>query len=376
MRKFLFLFILLILLTACGSEDVNSLTEEKETLSNNNKVEKEGKSLKDEDYFKIATEITNDFRTILEEMGEIHNFNNSNPGDYNLMKSRFSGTITESFGESAVREYVKGFYCECDSMQKPAINNSMIRAIIESPDSETFTINGFYLANIEGTARKESFEFKKENSEWKLNSWKINVLEDKNYLFTSEEIEQGLSLLNDGDMKVTGEYTSSETGDEAYVISSRNESILGVNKRNGTILMDFPQNIKTDVSVSTNLQSLEEALELYNEEYIPKDIEGIIKKITGDAYESVNENMQLVSAEINNELQTIEISGGVRHMYTFNEAIISYNPIEKLVYVATIVNAEEVYYFTNDYNFLNELPMSFQNWRSRFTQYPIVYGSK
>jgi hypothetical protein len=68
------------------------------------------------------------------------------------------------------------------------------------------------------------------------------------------------------------------------------------------------------------------------------------------------------------------ISSGVRGLYTYMEYVIMVD--KKNIFWAAIITGEKVLYYTNSKNYTDKLPHTIEDWRSRFSSYPVIFIAK
>jgi hypothetical protein len=96
------------------------------------------------------------------------------------------------------------------------------------------------------------------------------------------------------------------------------------------------------------------------------------RNLVGSDYKSFVDNMQLVSESTDTDgLNAKVFSGGVRGLYTIMEAIIMIDA-QGNYYAATIKDGGEVVYYTTNVDYKDTLPATIEEWRSRFTDLPVV----
>ncbi|MDI9868958.1 hypothetical protein [Flectobacillus roseus] len=64
-------------------------------------------------------------------------------------------------------------------------------------------------------------------------------------------------------------------------------------------------------------------------------------------------------------------SSSVRGLYTIMENIIMIDPLKNIW--AAVIDDNKVYYFTNRADYKTKLPLTIENWRSRFKDYHVIY---
>lgn len=128
-------------------------------------------------------------------------------------------------------------------------------------------------------------------------------------------------------------------------------------------------NAKTTVSTPSNSLSSKNIMNETND--------SAIQQLLGDDYGSLVENMQMVNTdgEKYGLKDALLYEGGVRGMYTINEGIILIEPSD-LYYVANIIDGRKVKFYTNDPAYREVLPSVINQWRGRFSTYPVEYVYK
>ncbi|TWT27737.1 Ig-like domain-containing protein [Planomicrobium sp. CPCC 101110] len=198
-------------------------------------------NLSEDESLAIAKTTIDKILRILNEAGEKHKLFNEVPGKYSLVESELSTLITDRFVEEQMRNYVeKEYYCECDTTLSPRIDDTMIRVNVKTIDSETFRVEGIFLANImDYNSRKQILEFKKERTEWKMNDW-FYELDNEDLKLLAEEVEASYAASHPNDVvKVTREYTN-EFGQSAYIVEVNGSNIYSVDKRTGEVWLEGP----------------------------------------------------------------------------------------------------------------------------------------
>ena len=97
------------------------------------------------------------------------------------------------------------------------------------------------------------------------------------------------------------------------------------------------------------------------------------RKLVGKEYKDFVERFQL-SNEDNKDLDglgTRVVTGGVRGMFTYMEAILMDGPGDKIY--AAMLKDERVEYFTNDKAYARRLPKTIDAWRQRFASTPVFF---
>lgn len=99
------------------------------------------------------------------------------------------------------------------------------------------------------------------------------------------------------------------------------------------------------------------------------------KELVGDKYKSFVDNMQIISeGEDLDGLNARVYSGGVRGLYTIQEAIVMYD--DQGYYWAATIDGDKVLYFSNhpDYSNTNaNLPKTIDKWRKNFSKLKVTF---
>ena len=113
---------------------------------------------------------------------------------------------------------------------------------------------------------------------------------------------------------------------------------------------------------------------IYNGGIDELDMNEIIR-LTGKYFESFMNGFQRLSAQENLDVEmTKVVCGGVKGLFTIVESIIGLNN-EGDIWCA-FIDDDVVRYFTNVKKYINELPKTFENWSSRFSDKKIIYESE
>ncbi|MFP3726962.1 Ig-like domain-containing protein [Priestia filamentosa] len=119
-----------------------------------------------------------------------------------------------------------------------------------------------------------------------------------------------------------------------------------------------------------------EVKSLYQLGVLPAKDDEKVKKLVGQDYNTLVDNMQIVSTdEDRDNLGATVISGGVQGLYTIKESIIQYDA-NGYYYVALIVDDSRVKYYTNNPSFKGILTDTINNWMTRFNTYPVETNFK
>lgn len=128
----------------------------------------------EEAYIEIATRVMDEFQIVIDGMYNVYNFGNHNPGSYEVVKPHIIHLVTDDFGEGMLTDYIKEYYCECDSGLMPGVNDQLSNRSIAVINENMFQIIGDFQLDPYGqdpATMVQTLEFKRENQEWKLNSW-------------------------------------------------------------------------------------------------------------------------------------------------------------------------------------------------------------
>ncbi|EIT83964.1 hypothetical protein A374_18054 [Fictibacillus macauensis ZFHKF-1] len=99
------------------------------------------------------------------------------------------------------------------------------------------------------------------------------------------------------------------------------------------------------------------------------------RKLTGRHYDMLAESFQLYHSSYDSSLGAYVVSGGVRGLYTIMEGIVMKDRAG-YVYAAHIQDGDKVYYYTSNPTYKHKLPRAVNEWRSRFSDYPVSYFYK
>ncbi|WP_033541976.1 Ig-like domain-containing protein [Planococcus sp. CAU13] len=246
-------------------DTVKSLIELSVIISD---FEEVAETLTEEEYLAIAKNTMGKILGILYGAQEKHSLYNSVPGIYKLVEAELSSLITDEFVDKKMKSYVETeFYCDCDSAMNPRIDDAMIRVKITVIDPKTFLMESIFLGNIHNPTRKQILEFKKEETEWKLNNWFDESLKNVDLKLSKEEVEHAYTSSQYTSVaKVIGDYFSEDSGGPAYIIELDGFDILGVDKRTGQMLLDAPFDEEAEEIEEQKEQNagitIEEAVEL------------------------------------------------------------------------------------------------------------------
>jgi len=98
--------------------------------------------------------------------------------------------------------------------------------------------------------------------------------------------------------------------------------------------------------------------------------EKVFKALAGENYETFLEAFQLVWKEDDlDHIGARVYHGGVRGLFTYMEGIIMTTPNGEMW--AAVIAGDKVLYFTNSKR-INGLPLTIENWRSRFTDKEVI----
>jgi len=149
-------------------------------------------------------------------------------------------------------------------------------------------------------------------------------------------------------------------------------------------LPTFAQEGRTEAQSQKTEKGFAQLAKYNDEKYYPyydalmKDraIQGVLKRLMGADYKKYKQTTEQI--EMGDPLVgsdgVLRVYGAIPHLYTIAETALMVKP-NGSIYVAVLENGERVLYYTNDNSSANTLPKEFTQWRSRFTNAPVVYKS-
>ncbi|MFC4410888.1 hypothetical protein ACFOZY_10715 [Chungangia koreensis] len=241
MKKILFLCLCLIGLVGCSesvdekpdstNEQHNHVGKEKKDEQNPSDPEHEEeteKAVTEEEAMTIAKKLVREFNQLMIDMGEKKGWNFENPADYETAKPELLKLATEEFSDRHLKEYVETYYCNCDSIWAPSLNDQTVRMETEI-EEEAFTVKGLVLPNYVSGGFEMTLEVVKQDGNWKIDGWNSESFIGKDMNFTKEEIQVAHP---DKDIK---EEQYLEQFDVTVYIAESEQEILGISKKDGTL---------------------------------------------------------------------------------------------------------------------------------------------
>ena len=151
------------------------------------------------------------------------------------------------------------------------------------------------------------------------------------------------------------------------------DSVITIDQKKGNCFAGMGVDYYGDYKNSKYLSKTEESenlVDLWVFETKQKD--SAFRSLVGDSYSLFVNTTQLVSDD--NDLDSLNAtvrSSGVRGLYTISENIIMIDSSNNIW--AAVLDNEKVYYFTNNKDYKNRLPKTIEDWRSRFSDYAVIY---
>jgi len=239
MKRVMGIIVCLLCLSGCSeyaNDELETPVEEvkddelvETTQSNESKTDVVETPITEKEAIDISKQVTAEFSQLMRELGEKNGWDFEHPADYGTAKPELLKVATEEFADRVLKEYVETFYCNCDSVWLPQVDEQTVRLTTER-DVNQFTIKGLVLPNHVYGGYELTMQFTREqNNEWKINGWNGESFIGKDMNFTKEEVQQAHP-----EYTVTEEIVLEEHNETVYKAESDFE-IVGFSKKDGMI---------------------------------------------------------------------------------------------------------------------------------------------
>ncbi|GMK42423.1 hypothetical protein PCCS19_54830 [Paenibacillus sp. CCS19] len=104
-----------------------------------------------------------------------------------------------------------------------------------------------------------------------------------------------------------------------------------------------------------------------------KELDDQFRAMVGDDYDLFTQSFQIIDSRSDELTDTTVVTGGVRGLFTFMEAVIMYD--QKGTFYAAVIDDDTVNYYTTVRSSYNVLPDAIEEWRSRFQEKDVAYLS-
>jgi hypothetical protein len=208
-------------------------------------------------------------------------------------------------------------------------------------------------------------------------SLKITGIKGDSLAFSLQAMSGGHSGEVEGIAFVRGNiatYVGEENNDTCLLeFELIGDTVITIDQKRGNCFAGMGVDYNGDYKNSKYLPKTEESENLVDlGVFETKQEDSVFRSLVGDNYSLFINSTQLVSED--NDLDSLNAtvrSSGVKGLYTISENIImidsSYN-----IWAAVLDN-EKVYYFTNNKEYKHKLPKTIEDWRSRFSDYEVIY---
>lgn len=294
-------------------------------------VEKEIVSLKEDEVKKIIeTNLDSIYNTLLES-GKENGWSPSNPVKYEDVKTELLPYITNNFADTTMKEYVEQFYCDCDASSKPELDYD-VRFSFEQKNNDELTVTSLVPANeLNNMGNSLVFNFVKEENNWKLNEWEYIYLDGENIELTKDEAETILARNNEVPEFIE-EYESEEASGKAYLFNVKSENgerLVAISSKDTKLVNDYSYEKESESATSNDKETV--TLTNLYEEYYEKLNFGMTKE------DMVNNYGQPVSEKELSDAITLE----------YSDAIYTLSKVSNQVYKVNIIGEKTSNFYAN-----------------------------
>lgn len=191
--------------------------------------------------YAIGSQVTNDFAKSVRKLGEENGWGYNNSGTVEISKPVLEKYISKSFIDNELKSFIETYYCDCDLVNLPKVQEDMVRFTLLDVAEDAFTVKLIEFPLMDSISLYHLVHFKAEGNKWKIDSWEYQQIRDDLKL-TKQEVEIGMKTFFIKP-KVIGEYYSKKAVGLVYIVEDLADPghKMGVGKADGSFYIDLPK---------------------------------------------------------------------------------------------------------------------------------------